>query len=234
MKRLLPILLLIVLSCGEEPEGRQAATICRLVRIETPIQKEVSTRDEIAYTNGKLNHSLYYTKQPGKDWDYVERKEYAYTKEGMDIQIIRPDFTINGSFVLDSQGNLIEYSDDYFAHVYLYAYDGNTLLSDGRYSYIVNNSNIVERIEIKTGQTIDRFTYDDRPNPLHGLFYEPIGNDIMEYFRFYNKNNVLTETHVSEGGIVVRYDYEYGEQGFPVKQTWRGTNRVIEYTYLCE
>jgi hypothetical protein len=236
MKSPLPLLLLALVCCTEQevPNARQQATTCRLQRMEDIRPGDTSQKIELTYNNGKLKSGIYRVRQDGMEWQFVENRLYAHRTNEMDIHIMRTttDTLYTGTFIYNDNG-LTEYRDDYFAYIYRFTYDLNVLRAhDGRVIFVVQNGNIVERREFDTGILIDRFTYDNHPNPLHGLYYEPLSMEVADYFKLYNQNNVLT--HYTPGAGIIEYSYEYTTGGFPSKRTTNNFDQTVYYSYKCE
>lgn len=82
------------------------------------------------------------------------------------------------------------------------------------------------------------YTFDDKINPLQGLLTPGFYYDVTEVF---SANNVLSSsTDLPAAGIslVISYEFEYDDNGYPVKATSsKGfgsmvISQVIQYTYM--
>lgn len=194
---------------------------------------ETSRQFQLTYKDGKLESGIYRVQQAGRQWQFVEDRRYVHRPNEMDLHVIREvnDTLLTGTFVYNNNG-LVEYFDDHFAYHYRYSYNTNGLRAhEGKYLFVVANGNITERRDFATGALLDRFTYDSSPNPLRNLYYEPMNLEVMDYFKFYNVNNVRTHTSVLG---VVTYSYQYSAGGLPIKQTESISGNAIYYTYVCE
>lgn len=236
------IVFLAVLSCRDddpiiEPGGVVSPT-CNLERIDSWYgDQDVTRRDSIIYgPDGKMLKGYKFVRKPGKNWEYVETRIYSYSGNQMTLKTVRPSFTITGTFVFDAKSNLLEYYDDFFAARYKYSYNSKNELEsfNGSLRYVIKDGNIIERRDIDTGELIDKFTYDSKPNPLRGLFFEPIGIDVKDYFKFYNKNNVLTETSMNPNIPFKSYSYSYSQDGLAEEQIQKEWDHVVYYNYKCE
>ena len=82
--------------------------------------------------------------------------------------------------------------------------------------------NIIQIAINENGGTVPTdYTFDDKINPLYGLYDDGFYSSLAVVF---SANNVLTSTMVMDyGGINLTttstYDYEYDDKGYPVKET---------------
>ena len=101
--------------------------------------------------------------------------------------------------------------------------------------------NIIQIAINENGSTVPTdFTFDDKMNPLYGLYEAGFYTDLEDIF---SANNVLTSTMVMDyGGINLTststYEYEYDDKGYPVKVTCVkklgavNSTTVSNFTYL--
>jgi len=214
---------------------------CNLERIDSWYGTEdTARRDSIVYgADGKMQKGYRFIKPPGQDWEYDETRVYTYFDKGMSIKITRgsnQNVVRTGTFVFNDENNLLEFYDDFFARRYKYNYNAEHVLEslDSSIRYVVKDGNITQRIDIATGNVIDTFTYDRTPNPLHGLFFEPIGADERDYFKFYNKNNVFTEDPANVLMPNKTFIYSYATNGLATSKLRYGTDQVFNYIYKCK
>ena len=109
------------------------------------------------------------------------------------------------------------------------------------YTFVWEGDNTIQIAINENGGTAPTdYTFDDKKNPLYGLFEADFYTDFEDVF---SANNVLTSTMVIDyAGInlttIFTYEYEYDDKGYPVKSTCvrnLGTINstvVTNYTYL--
>ena len=101
--------------------------------------------------------------------------------------------------------------------------------------------NIIQIAINENGGTVPAdYTFDDKINPLYGLFEAGFYTDLEDIF---SANNVLTSTMVMNyGGMNLTtsstFEYEYDDKGYPVKSTCvknlgsMNSTTVSNFTYL--
>jgi YD repeat-containing protein len=98
------------------------------------------------------------------------------------------------------------------------------------YSYTGDNPTAAQFIAQRSSQYRDVYEYDDKVNP----FFGSIDLNLTDVQRF-ARNNLVKKTSIDPNGNVlatVGYQYEYNQQGLPVKRTSiRGNLEIVTYTY---
>ena len=119
-----------------------------------------------------------------------------------------------------------------------------TYMETTNYSFhtvVWEGDNIIQNTLTENGSPVPTdYTFDDKINPLYGLFDDGFYTSLTVVF---SANNVLTSTMVMDyGGINLTttstYEYEYDDKGYPVKETCVknfssiNSTTVSNYTYL--
>ena len=98
------------------------------------------------------------------------------------------------------------------------------------YSYTGDNPTAARFTAQRSYQYRDVYEYDHKTNPFFGS-NDPALSDVQRFAR----NNLVKMTSIDPDGNVlstVGYQYEYNQQGLPVKRTSvRGNLEIVTYTY---
>ncbi|GAB3723335.1 hypothetical protein [Spirosoma lituiforme] len=202
----------------------------------------------VVYENNRYAYSYY-----GPTTDSLSAKETFYYLPSDSTNVLVFSYRIvkgvsAGTFVtsytLDEQNRPIRISQQDFAA---------TIHQDYSYFTYVND-NITQVILHATGPTYPYqnivvyptviYEYDDKPNPLYGLYFSPnqllepallrIGGSYIADFdviRQYSRNNITKITFLNSTAPPIEYAYQYNSQGLPVAITNKTSGQITTLTY---
>ena len=211
--------------------------------------KQAKRENNYFYENGKLSRS---TEKRERN-DYTTTYEYSYTNNQVTTVLksypttiylksggtqsgtryTERQFTYNGNTVIEVKTGYEKDLNGAVVTNTVFSYDTNTI------TYTLSGGNVVKEVEENPYSiSIEEYTYDTKPNPLHYMtnFVEP---DPTSFLDIHNgKHNVLTykntyepKTTGTKRETLHTYEYTYNANGYPtvVKQYKEKGNGAREF-----